>query len=676
VTSLAEDQHGNLLIGTRNGVYLYATCPTCRRRPVLLGNDAGLYARVVFVDRTGSIWIGTDNDGLARYSSGRILMYTTRDGLGSDAVRAIAEDSSGALWIGTKGGGLHRFEDGRFVRFSRQEGLPDDNVYAILVEPRASADGTSDVLWCATRHGLVRWKDGRFQAVTIAQGLHANFVYNITSDDRGYFWMSCSTGIFCVSRSELNDVVDGRRRAVTSVAYGLEHGLGGIVGTIGHHPGAFKASDGRIWFATADGVAAVQPGELPRDESVPAVLIEELEADQKPVPVREGVRLRPGRGDLTFRYTGLSLLAPDKMQFRYKLEGYDPDWREAGTRRVAYYTNISPGDYTFRVIARNNDGEWNKSGATLEVHLAPPFYRTRLFLVACVAALVLLIVGVHQVRVRTIAAQKKRLEVLVSDRTRELSTASRQLDLANRDLERRVAEGIEALREAERMAAYGQLIAAVAHEVRHPVFALQAASHVLRDRLQLEPDLLPQLRTLESETNRLNVLMGDLLDFARPPELHLASATATDLFAETVDVFHDEGHAGVRVVIDVEPGLPRLHVDRFRLIQALLNLMRNAVNHAGGLTRLTLAAHRPPDARFGVRLSVGDDGSGIRPELLTRVFEPFVTCGKGTGLGLSIARGVATAHGGQVSVDSELGQGSTFHLDLPASDEQTAAAAS
>jgi two-component system sensor histidine kinase HydH len=211
--------------------------------------------------------------------------------------------------------------------------------------------------------------------------------------------------------------------------------------------------------------------------------------------------------------------------------------------------------------------------------------------------------------------------------------------------------------------------------VRHPVFALQAASHVLRDRLQLEEELAPQLRTLDSETNRLNVLMSDLLDFARPPELHLAPATATDLFAEAADVFHDEGHAGVRVVTDVEPGLPRLCVDRFRIVQALLNLMRNAVNHAGGLTRLTLSACRPPDGRYGVRISVGDDGSGIRPELLQRIFEPFVTSGKGTGLGLSIARRVATAHQGEVSVESEVGHGTTFHLDLPPAADPVAASA-
>jgi signal transduction histidine kinase len=275
-------------------------------------------------------------------------------------------------------------------------------------------------------------------------------------------------------------------------------------------------------------------------------------------------------------------------------------------------------------------------------------------------------VGVHRVRVRAMAAQQTRLEALVDERTGELRAATQMLDAANRGLEKRVADGIEALREAERMAAYGQLVAAVAHEVRHPIFALQAATHVLRDRVGDEAGVAPQFRTLESETNRLNVLMSDLLDFARPPELHRAPTTAAEVFGEAADVFRSEEHPGVRVCINTADGLPRLEIDRFRLVQAVLNLMRNAVSHAAGLTQIQLSARRHAMGTApGVRLSVADDGAGIRPELLAKVFEPFVTSGKGTGLGLSIAKRVATAHGGQVSVESEHGKGTVFHIDLP-----------
>ena len=655
VTSMALDSRGRLLLGTPEGVHVAALdgkAPT-----TLLGNERRLYARVIHVDRRGVIWIGTDSAGLARYD-GKLTMYTT-PGRAGDAVRALTDDGSGGLWVGTRGGGLFRFADGVFHAATTKSGTLPKAAHALFVDEHGA-------LWMATRQGISRLKDDQVKTLTTADGLFSSFVYGFLDDGRGHLWMTCSRGIFRVPKNDLNDRADGRRGPLTSVVYGLEHGLGGIVGTVGHAPSSCRTRDGRLWFATANGVAAADPEDFPRNEVPPPVYIEHLEADRRAVAVAPKVELPPGRGDLAFRYTGISLLAPDKVTFRHKLEGYDNDWQEAGTRREAQYTNIPPGPYRFHVQACNNDGLCNEEGAAIELRLRPHFYQKPWFLAACLLGIVLGSVGVHNVRVRTMAAQQVRLETLVGERTRELSEATKMLDLANRDLEKRVADGIEALREAERLAAYGQLVAAVAHEVRHPIFALQAATHVLRDRVGDQASVQPQFRTLESETNRLNVLMSDLLDFARPPELHRAPATATELFAEAADVFGSEEHPGVKVKVEVQPDLPTLDVDRFRLVQALLNLMRNAVSHAAGLTCITLCAQRyVMDSTFVVRLSVSDDGAGIRPELLSKVFEPFVTSGKGTGLGLSIARRVATAHGGQVSVESERGQGTVFHIDLP-----------
>ena len=665
VISLARDRDGRVLIGTKDGVWVAGGSGPLS----LLPGTAGLYARVIYVDGAGVIWIGTDSRGLARHD-GRLTTFTTKDGLSSDAVRAVAPDETGALWIGTRGGGLNRYANGQFAPpLTRKDGLPSDAIMALHQD-----EGDPRTLWIATRQGVTRYRDGVFKTLTVEDGLFASFVYSFL-ENAGQLWMTCSKGIFRVSKQELHDRADGKRGPVTPAVYGLEHGLGGLVGTIAHHPNSWRTRDGRLWFATANGVAAVDPHDLPRNEVTPPVHIEEMEADRRSVDLGQAVELSPGRGDLTFRYTGLSLLAPDKMTFRYRLENYDADWRDAGARRVAQYTNIPPGQYTFRVTACNDDNKCNDAGAHVDFRLAPYFYQTGWFLGLCALGLVLAALGAHRLRVRAMAAQQARLEALVDERTRELKDATRALDLANRDLERRVQEGIDALREAERMAAYGQLVAAVAHEVRHPVFALQAATHVLRDRLKHDFALHDQFRTLESETNRLNVLMSDLLDFARPPELHLTPASAADLFAEAADVFRAEEHPGIRIAVDVHPGLPRVLVDRFRIIQALLNLMRNAVNHATGLTRVTLSAERAPeDTPYALRMSVADDGAGIRPDLIGRVFEPFVTSGKGTGLGLSIARRVATAHGGQVSVYSEPGRGTVFHLDLPAADSAEAAA--
>ncbi len=657
VVSLALEREGTLLVGTTNGVYRARRAGelAVRLSPVAVGPE--FYARVVYPDRSGILWIGTDKAGLVRYARGRLTTFTTADGLPNDAVRAVMEDAKGALWVGTKRGGLARFQDGHFTVFGVKDGLADTGVYGIHV----SADGA---LWIATRHGLSRLKDGAFRTITVNQGLYSHFAYALIEDPDGELWMSCSKGIFRVSERELNEVADGRRASLSSNVYGIEHGLSGIVATVGHRPGAWRASDGGIWFATADGVAVAFPQRM-SPGAPPPIRIERIVVDQKEVNAARAAALPPGHGELAFEYTSLSFVAPEKLRFRYRLQGFQTDWVEAGTRRVAYYTNVPPGSYRFEVTARGSDGPWNEVPASVEISLASHFYQTAWFGATVAASLVALGLGLHLVRVRRLARQQARLQTLVEERTRELTEATRRLDLANQDLERRVALGIEKLRESERMAAYGQMVAAVAHEVRHPVFALRAAAHVVNERLGSGSDVAPQLRTLATETERLNVLMSDLLEFARPSALHRASATAADLLAEAREVFAEEEEARVPVVVEVEPGLPRLCVDRVRLVQILLNLMRNAITHAAGLSRITLRARaRPVKGRPGVRLIVADDGCGIRPDLLARIFEPFVTSGRGTGLGLSIVRRVVEAHGGEIGVEPEPGGGTAFQIDL------------
>jgi ligand-binding sensor domain-containing protein/signal transduction histidine kinase len=652
VVSLTLDGGGALLVGTTHGVYrARRSASGLTLEDVAIG--PGLYARVVRRDRGGVLWIGTDDNGLVRLDGGSQTRFTVDDGLPSPHVRALAEDGQGVLWVGTKGGGLAHFDGRRFIPY---EELAGSSVHGLQVD-------ATGALWIATRHGLCRLKNGVLRRLTHDEGLHATFIYAFVDDRAGDVWMSCSKGIFRVPRRELDEVADGTRPSVSSMVYGVEHGLGGVVGTVGHHPGAICTREGTVWFATADGVAVADPQRLPPSPP-PVARVEEIEADHRNVSVAQAAALPPGRGDLVIRYTSLSFTAPEKLRFRYRLSGFDAGWIDADTRRVAYYTNVPPGRYRFEVTARGSDGPWNEAPASFDVVLTPHLYQRRWFFAVPLAAAMAVGLGGHLFRVRRLAAQRARLERVVDERTAALQEATRALDASNRDLERRVADGIEKLRGSERMAAYGQMVAAVAHEVRHPIFALQAAAHVVRERLGPELDVAPQLRTLATETERLNVLMGDLLDFARPGELQRASVAAAALLAEARDVFASEGHPGIAVVVDIEPGLPALFVDRVRLTQVLLNLMRNAATHAAGVSTITLRAQ---PFGGGVRLDVADDGGGIQADVRERMFEPFVTTGRGTGLGLSIVQRVVAAHGGVVTVESAAGRGTVFHVDLAAS---------
>lgn len=239
------------------------------------------------------------------------------------------------------------------------------------------------------------------------------------------------------------------------------------------------------------------------------------------------------------------------------------------------------------------------------------------------------------------------------------------------ELERRVQEGIDALREAERMAAYGNMVACVAHEIRHPIFALRSTAYLLKEKIKSQEGLEPQFAMLDRETNRIARLMDDLLEFARPHSLMLARVDPGSILQQAKEEFLALGDANLHVDV-IASELPPLLLDHDRILQVLVNLMINAQKHAKGITNIRLAAEpvlrgmnsgNTPIA--AIRFSVANDGAGIPEENLAHIFEPFFTTGKGTGLGLAIVRRIIQEHEGTVHVESLAQNGATFSFVLP-----------
>ncbi|HKQ91548.1 MAG TPA: two-component regulator propeller domain-containing protein [Blastocatellia bacterium] len=373
VTAIGEDQAGRLWVAAYGDVNRGGLRVFERGRFTVPGKLASIGGQVlaIFQDRTGALWFGADR-GLIRYQDGAGATWTTKDGLAGDEVKVIIEGAAGDLWVGCYGG-LSRFKDGKLTSWTERDGLASNTVRA-LYEDR---DGS---LWIGSYDGgLSRFKDGRFTRYTMKEGLFNDGVFQILEDARGNFWMSCNRGVYRVNKHELDEFAAGRLASITSIAYGRSDGILNPECNGGGWPAGAKTRDGKLWFPTQDGVAVIDPEVIPFNAQPPPVIIESFMLDRAPVaPLSfdRPVRIAPGWENFEIEYTALSFVNSERLRFKYKLEGLDQDWTEAGTRRTAYYSYVPPGQYVFRVIAANSDGVWNTEGQSLRIIVAPPFYRT------------------------------------------------------------------------------------------------------------------------------------------------------------------------------------------------------------------------------------------------------------------------------------------------------------
>ena len=367
ILSLGADNQGRLLIGTPDGLNRLQDDGSIS----ITTSADGLaddFVRSIYKDNDGSLWIGTRR-GLSHQTGARIFItYTQADGLGSDLVGAMTRDREGDLWIATFNG-LTRFRNGHFRTYRSRDGLSNNIIMALYED----ADGE---LWIGTQDGGVDLlRNGVIYQVPRKLGLPSS-VFGISEDRNGELWFSSKLGIARANRSELTKAALGRSDQATVVWYGASDGLLINECSVGGHPEVWQAQDGTLWFSTLKGIAALYPGAARLNRVLPPVVIESVRIDDRAFAPSDVLEIKPGPSRFAFEYAGLSFVAPQKVIYRYKLEGFDKSWVEAGTQRTAYYTNIPPGHYRFRVLARNNDGFWNEAGDQLNFRLDPRFYQT------------------------------------------------------------------------------------------------------------------------------------------------------------------------------------------------------------------------------------------------------------------------------------------------------------
>lgn len=434
VWSLAEDRNGALWIGTGQGL---SRLESNKISETLL---TGEWILSILQDGQGSLWVGT-NHGLHRLAGGESVHYTTQNGLPNNFVRAIHEDRKNTLWLATDGG-ISRVQNGTFINYTTKDGLSDLFVRSI----HEDSDGT---LWFGTYgNGFNRFKDGRFTRYTTHDGLFDHTASQILEDGLGNFWMTGNKGIYRLRKKDLNDFADGKLRLLAPSLYGTEEGLKDVECNGGSQPAGWQARDGRLWFPTMGGVAVIDPKQLGKNLMPPGVVIEETTINGKAVPPTE-TRIPPGAGNLEFHYAGLSYLAPKMVRYKYQLKGFDQNWIDAETRRVAYYTNVPPGNYQFTVVAANNDGVWSPAGASFSFYLQPHFYETYWFYGLCILLTLAVPLTFYVARVRTLKFREQQLTQRVAQRTAQLQQSEQQF----RQLFDNAPLGIAMLDEQDRIVA-------------------------------------------------------------------------------------------------------------------------------------------------------------------------------------------------------------------------------
>ena len=562
----------DLLVGNRDGLLRLTReqATWLVRSPGGFGDDVCAVAQ----DRDGIIWCGFAQSGLARIAGGDITFYRQADGLGSNSVQSLLADDDGTLWIGTADGGLARLKDGKFTQLGPEHGLADTVICHIL------------------------------------------------DDGLGYFWMSTHHGIQRVARSELNRCADGAIPTFQSQIYGRSDGLPIVEFQSGRQSAACKSEDGRLWFASSAGLISVDPARIRPNPDPPPVVMESFLVDGRTVPVpnrRAADSLPPDHERLEFRFSGLSYAAPNKVLFKYRLEGIDKTWIDAGSRRTAFYSRLPAGSYRFRVIACNNDGLWNTTGASLAFVIAPFFWQTWWFLGSCILAtlfaVAFLVRAITRRRLQRRIEQMERQHEIERERARiaqdihdDVGASLSRIAMLSQPARRDLAE-------PERTAAMLARIYATAREVTRSL-----------DEIVWAVD--PRHDTLDSLVDYMGRFAQDFLTTA---------------------------NLRCRLDLPVEvPPWPLTAEIRHNLFLAFKEVLNNAVKHAAASqVRILLRLH--PDA---FELVVTDNGRGFDPA------EPGST-GTGRlagGNGLPNLRKRLLRIGGRCEFHSARGEGTSVSL--------------
>jgi signal transduction histidine kinase/ligand-binding sensor domain-containing protein len=621
LTSLLEDRAGRLWVGVDQELSVYERGKFTRIHTPD-GNPLGT-VRAMTEDVDGSIWVATNAVNGTHRRLLRIQDLRIREEISSPqlpATNTLASDPHGGVWLGLISGGLARYRNGQTELFSFNNSPHDGPVHSLLVNSDAS-------VLAATPSGVVGWRNGKVQRLTMQNGLPCDVIYAVISDATSTLWLYAACGLIAIPNAELQRWWESPEVIVRSNLLDVLDGAQPM--STPFRPNASQAPDGRLWFANQSVIQMIDPAHLPFNKLPPRVHVEQITADRKTYwqnlsggGSSSHLMLPPLARDLTIAYTALSLVVPEKVHFRLKLEGQDRDWREVVNQRQVEYTNLGPGSYRFRVTACNNSGVWNEAGTFLDFSIAPAYYQTTWFRLSCLAVLLALLGALYQLRLHQVAQHfNMRLEERVNERTR-----------IARELHDTLLQNLHGL-----------------------LFRFQAVRNMLPRRTEEAMGALDGaiLRTEQAIAESRDTIKDLRSERDTPTDLaELLTQTGREL--ESVAVANGKPPI-VRVIVEGEQQTlsSALQEEVYRIARELL---RNAFQHAR-------AHHIEVEIRYDshlLRVLIRDDGRGMDPNILKQGGQPGHW-------GLPGARERAKQVGARLDFWSEAGAGTEVQLTVPVS---------
>jgi ligand-binding sensor domain-containing protein/serine phosphatase RsbU (regulator of sigma subunit) len=422
VRDLLKDSKGNWWICTREGLVR-----SNHKEFEIFTAEKGLpsnFIRNVCEAKDGSIWVGTV-EGLAIYKNDKFEIITKNEGLSNNFILNIFQDSKDNIWISTREG-VNKIKDGKVIEvYSLKNGLAGDVTFKMHEDKQG-------LLWVGANGGLnVILPNGSVRNFANKLGHWGQTVFEVIEDNVGTFWITCNEGVFTVKKSDLLDYMEGKIQDIPSRLYNKEDGL--KVSEATPNSRVCKASDGKLWIPTIRGVAVLNPYETDVSNFPPPIAFDFIKVDYEDVPLNGDIIIPAGNQRIEIKFTGLSYKAPYNIQFKHQLENFDKDWIVVGRRREAFYTNLPPGEYEFKVAASNTDGVWSNP-KTIKIIKLPYFWQTIWFWIIAFFGVIGIILIILKWRIQSIARQNQILEKLVEERTEQVRKQSAEIEVKNKEL--------------------------------------------------------------------------------------------------------------------------------------------------------------------------------------------------------------------------------------------------